>query len=47
MVAMTGWGQEDDREQSNAAGFDLHLLKPVDHDELLRVVGSARARTSA
>jgi CheY-like chemotaxis protein len=47
MVAITGWGQEDDREQSNAAGFDLHLLKPVDHDELLRVVGSARARTSA
>jgi CheY-like chemotaxis protein len=47
MVAITGWGQEDDREQSNAAGFDLHLVKPVDYDELLRVVGSARARTSA
>jgi CheY-like chemotaxis protein len=47
MVAITGWGQEDDHEQSNAAGFDLHLVKPVDHDELLRVVGSARARTSA
>jgi signal transduction histidine kinase/ActR/RegA family two-component response regulator len=47
MVAITGWGQEDDREQSNAAGFDLHLVKPVDHDELLQVVGSARARTSA
>jgi PAS domain S-box-containing protein len=47
MVAITGWGQEDDREQSNAAGFDLHLVKPVDHDELLRVVGSARSRTSA
>jgi CheY-like chemotaxis protein len=47
MVAITGWGQEEDREQSNAAGFDLHLVKPVDHDELLRVVGSARARSSA
>jgi CheY-like chemotaxis protein len=47
MVAITGWGQEDDREQSSAAGFDLHLVKPVDHDELLRVVGSARSRTSA
>jgi CheY-like chemotaxis protein len=44
MVAITGWGQEEDREQSNAAGFDLHLVKPVDHDELLRVVGSARSR---
>jgi len=41
MVAITGWGQEDDREQSKAAGFDLHLVKPVDHDELLRVVGSS------
>ena len=47
MVAITGWGQEDDREQSTAAGFDLHLVKPVDHDELLRVVGSARPRASA
>ena len=47
MVAITGWGQEEDREQSNAAGFDRHLVKPVDHDELLRVVGSARPRASA
>ena len=47
MVAITGWGQEDDREESNAAGFDLHLVKPVDHDELLRIVGSARPRASA
>jgi CheY-like chemotaxis protein len=47
MVALTGWGQEEDREQSNAAGFDLHLVKPVDHDELLRVVGAARPRASS
>jgi PAS domain S-box-containing protein len=47
MVAITGWGQEDDRERSNAAGFDLHLVKPVDHDELLRLIGSARPRASA
>jgi CheY-like chemotaxis protein len=47
MVAITGWGQEEDREQSNSAGFDLHLVKPVDHDELLRVVRSARPRASA
>ncbi|HET9012758.1 MAG TPA: PAS domain S-box protein, partial [Gemmatimonadaceae bacterium] len=40
MVAITGWGQEEDREQSRAAGFDRHLVKPVDHDQLLRVVGS-------
>jgi PAS domain S-box-containing protein len=47
MVAITGWGQEGDREQSRLAGFDLHLVKPVDHDELLRVVGSARPHASA
>jgi PAS domain S-box-containing protein len=47
MVAITGWGQEDDHEQFAAVGFDLHLVKPVDHDELLRVVASARSRTSA
>ena len=47
MVAITGWGQDEDREQSTAAGFDLHLVKPVDHAELLRVVGSARPRASA
>jgi CheY-like chemotaxis protein len=47
LVAITGWGQEDDREQSRAAGFDRHLLKPVDHDELRRIVASARPRASA
>jgi CheY-like chemotaxis protein len=47
MVALTGWGQEDDREQSRAAGFDLHLVKPVDHAELSRVISSARPHASA
>jgi len=46
MVAITGWGQEEDRERSREAGFDLHLVKPVDHHELLRIV-SARTPASA
>jgi signal transduction histidine kinase len=29
LIALTGWGQPDDRRQSEAAGFDHHLLKPV------------------
>lgn len=29
IVAVTGWGQGEDRRRSAAAGFDLHLLKPV------------------
>ena len=30
LVAMTGWGQEEDRRRSREAGFDFHLVKPVD-----------------
>ncbi|MBL8533974.1 MAG: hypothetical protein JNL33_08990 [Betaproteobacteria bacterium] len=32
LVAITGWGRPDDRAQSRAAGFDLHLVQPVDLD---------------
>jgi len=31
---MTGYGREEDRKASAAAGFDLHCVKPVDVDEL-------------
>lgn len=34
LIAVTGYGQEADREQSRAAGFDHHLVKPVQMDEL-------------
>ena len=30
LVALTGWGSEDDKKKSLEAGFDLHLTKPVD-----------------
>ena len=30
LVAVTGWGQDDDRRRTKEAGFDLHLVKPVD-----------------
>ncbi|MEP6607785.1 MAG: response regulator [Burkholderiaceae bacterium] len=30
LVAVTGWGQDEDRRRSQQAGFDHHLLKPVD-----------------
>jgi two-component system CheB/CheR fusion protein len=29
IVAVTGWGQEEDHHRSRAMGFDLHLVKPV------------------
>jgi PAS domain S-box-containing protein len=35
LIALTGWGQEDDRRRSREAGFDRHLVKPVDPPELM------------
>jgi CheY-like chemotaxis protein len=29
IIAVTGWGHDDDRQKSKAAGFDGHLVKPV------------------
>ena len=43
LVAITGWGQDADRSQALAAGFDHHLTKPVDPAQLLRLIGEARA----
>ena len=38
LVAITGWGQEKDRELSRNAGFDHHLVKPVATDKLLNII---------
>jgi two-component system, sensor histidine kinase len=35
LIALTGYGQASDRERAAEAGFDVHLLKPVDPDSLL------------
>ncbi len=43
LIALTGWGQDEDRQKSKDAGFDAHLVKPVDHaalQELLSKLGS-------
>jgi CheY-like chemotaxis protein len=40
LVALTGWGQEDDRRRSKAAGFDFHLTKPADFNALQSLLGS-------
>jgi len=34
LVAITGWGQDDDRRMAEEAGFDHHRAKPVDLDSL-------------
>jgi len=38
MVALTGWGQEEDKRRSAEAGFSLHLVKPVDPVQLERLM---------
>jgi PAS domain S-box-containing protein len=38
LVALTGWGQDEDRKKSKAAGFDAHMVKPVDHEALLALL---------
>jgi CheY-like chemotaxis protein/two-component sensor histidine kinase len=40
IVALTGWGQEDDRRRSHEAGFDHHLVKPVEPAVLERLLES-------
>jgi two-component system, sensor histidine kinase len=38
LIAITGYGQEADRQRSRAAGFDIHLVKPVEPAELDRLI---------
>jgi CheY-like chemotaxis protein len=38
LIAVTGWGQEDDRRKSAAAGFDHHMVKPVDPQALMKLL---------
>jgi CheY-like chemotaxis protein len=42
LVALTGWGQEEDRRKSQEAGFDEHFVKPVDHAALIRLLRDLR-----
>ena len=39
LVAITGWGQEDDRRRAKEAGFDHHFTKPADFEVLLELIG--------
>jgi CheY-like chemotaxis protein len=38
LVAVTGWGQEEDKRQALNAGFDLHLTKPMDANAALHII---------
>ena len=48
LIAVTGWGQEEDKQQAKEAGFDHHLTKPIDTADLERLLASeARALSNS
>jgi len=44
LVAMTGFGNEEDKRRTRDAGFDAHLTKPVELDALVALLNEARDR---
>jgi len=47
LIAVTGWGQDEDRRRSHAAGFDHHMVKPVDPQALLELLEGLDVRHKA
>ncbi len=47
LIALSGWDRDDDRRRTNEAGFDHHLVKPVDLDALGRLLASVDAGAGA
>ena len=46
LIALTGWGQEDDRRRSHEAGFDHHMVKPVDPQDLMELLAGLQVTTA-
>ena len=42
LIALTGWGQDEDKQKSSQAGFDAHMVKPVDHVVLAKLLAELR-----
>jgi CheY-like chemotaxis protein len=47
IVALTGWGQEDDRRRAREAGIDHHLTKPAEMDVLRELLGKIARQEKA
>jgi two-component system, chemotaxis family, CheB/CheR fusion protein len=47
LVALTGWGQDSDRRRSQEAGFDSHLVKPLDLDKLTDLLAALPSADAA
>jgi CheY-like chemotaxis protein len=41
LVALSGWGRDSDRRKSREAGFDVHLVKPVEPETILELLSEA------
>lgn len=46
IIAQTGWGQDEDRQQTHEAGFDYHLVKPVDLGALMKMLAGLQQAKS-
>jgi CheY-like chemotaxis protein len=46
LIAVTGWGQEQDRRLSHDAGFNYHLVKPVDPQELMKLLAEIKMKSA-
>ncbi|MEO8605543.1 MAG: response regulator, partial [bacterium] len=44
LIALTGWGQDEDRQKSRDAGFDAHLVKPVEYAALTALLAQLPVR---
>ena len=46
LVALTGWGQDEDRRRSQDAGFDSHMVKPIEPAVLEKLLANLKAKTA-
>jgi CheY-like chemotaxis protein len=46
LVALTGWGQDEDKRRSQEAGFNSHLVKPVEPDALEKLLAELKSETA-
>jgi CheY-like chemotaxis protein len=44
LVAVTGWGQNEDRQRAHDAGFDCHMVKPIDPESLTTTLAGLSAQ---
>jgi hypothetical protein len=47
LVAVTGYGQSEDVRRASNAGFDAHVIKPVDFEHLARIIAAFDPRRTA